>query len=156
MTAFHNGRQLAWQRPLLATLDALYGAQGLVVNKLHCESDFFTLDMAGTSDQLAADAEFKLQQLAVQLGQFVDLGELGLSGDGWAHFGWQRVGPQQFKTAAELQLRGFQLAMSDQRHWSEDELRLFFTADATSTTGRCDRKTSRRRPTANRLQHACR
>ena len=48
---------------------------GPIVDRLLCESDFLHVEGAGTTDNLTAKFSFSLNQLADQLGQFVDFGE---------------------------------------------------------------------------------
>lgn len=128
LKATYRDRQLAWEKPILITLAAHDGPQGPVVENLKCESDFLKLHAAGTPRELAASASFNLKQLADQLGQFVDLGGISLAGDGWAHVNWTRSDGQQFESDAELQLRGFQLAMPQRRPWTEENLLVYISA----------------------------
>lgn len=129
LRGLHRGRQLSWDRPLLITLDAYDGPEGPIVRELKCDSDFFSLGAAGTLDQMAADATFDLSQLADQAGRFIDFGELQLAGDGWGHFQWKRAATGQFETSVELQVRDFQLVLSDRQPWREDRLLLFLSAN---------------------------
>ncbi|MEE8451319.1 MAG: DUF748 domain-containing protein [Thermoguttaceae bacterium] len=129
LRGLHRGRPLSWDRPLLITLDAYDGPEGPIVKELRCDSVFFSLQAAGTLDQLAADATFDLSRLADQAGQFIDFGELRLAGDGWGHFQWKREPTGQFETSVELQVRDLQLALSDRQPWREDKLVLFLSAD---------------------------
>ncbi len=135
LKATYRGRPLAWEKPILVTLAAHDGPQGPVVESLKCESDFLTLHAAGTPGELAVSASFDLRQLADQLGQFVDLGGIGLGGDGWAHFNWTRSKEQKFEADAELQLRNFQLAMPQQKPWTEENLLLFLSASGRTDLG---------------------
>jgi len=128
LSGIHQGRRLSWDRPLLITLDAHDGPNGPVVKELRCDSNFFSLKAAGTPDQFAADATFDLNELADQAGRFIDFGEVRLAGDGWGFFKWSRAATQQFETSVELQVRDFQLALSDQQTWREEKLLLFLSA----------------------------
>lgn len=151
LEATYRGRQLAWRRPILVTLAAHEGQQGPVVESLKCESDFLQLHAAGTPQELAASASFDLSELADQLGQFVDLGGIGLAGDGWANLNWKRSEKDRFEADAELQVRDFQLAMPPHRGntatvpgtpvpsggqtWTEKNLLVFLSASGRTDLG---------------------
>ena len=98
-------------------------------HRVHRVLFFFSLQAAGTLDELAADATFNLGQLADQAGRFIDFGELRLAGDGWGHFQWKRQPTGQFATSVDLQIREFQLALPERQPWHEDRLLLFLSAD---------------------------
>ncbi len=135
LTAVDGQRRLAWRTPIRITLAAHDYHQGPVVDALQCESDFLQLHAAGTADELTASASFSLRQLAEQLGQFVDLGGIGLGGDGWAQFQWKRSEQRLFETSFELQLRGFQLAMPENESWTEENLQMSFSANGQTDFG---------------------
>ncbi len=135
LTAVHGGRQLTWQQPVLLTLAAHDSATGPVVERLECRSDFLALDAAGTAQSLTASARFDLGQLAERLGQVVDLGELELAGNGWAHLNWKRSAEEQFEADADLQVRGFLLARPEQHPWKEENLLVFLSAVGETDSG---------------------
>jgi len=129
LRAEYLGRQLAWQRPILLTLDVHDSEQGPVVDNLTCESDFLELHAAGTPDELAASASFNLRQLSDQLGQFVDLRGIVLGGDGWARLNWKRSPDRQFATDGELQLRDFHFVIPGEEPWIEESLLVYLSAN---------------------------
>ncbi|MFH1920911.1 MAG: hypothetical protein ABIP48_13660, partial [Planctomycetota bacterium] len=133
LAAVNQGRQLVWQQPVLIHLAARETPQGPIVESLKCDSNFLKLHAAGTLEQLDASASFDLSQLAGQLGQFVDLGNTRLAGDGWAQFNWQRSEAKDFQTDGELQVRNFELALEGQPSAAEESLILSLAA-----TGRTD------------------
>lgn len=135
LRAVHQGRQLAWQRPILLALAAHDFHEGPVVDSLKCESDFLKLHASGTAEELTASASFDFKPLAEQLGQFVDLGGIGLGGDGWAQFHWKRSGQQDFEADGELQTRDFQLALPGRKAWSEESLIVSFAANGRTDFG---------------------
>ena len=135
LKAVYRGRELTWERPILLTLAAHDSQLGPVVESLKCESEFLKLHAAGTFDDLAASASFNLKQLADQLGQFVDLGGIGLSGDGWAQLNWKRSAEQQFEADAQLQVRDLQLAMREGQPWVEENLLVSLSANGRTDFG---------------------
>jgi len=135
LVAFDGDRQLSWEKPVRLSLSAHNSKQGPAVDSLKCESEFLNVHAAGTLDKLAASASFDLAKLASQLGQFVDLGDLKLAGSGWSHFNWKRSAEGQFTTDAELQVRGFQLAMAGKRPWTEENLLAFCSLEGSTDFG---------------------
>jgi hypothetical protein len=125
-------RRWTWQKPMLVTF-AAHEAQGLVVDKLQCQSNFLQIEAAGKRDQMSGWATFDLNLLAAELGQFLDLGHLQMAGDGWTYLDWKRHSEGRFQADGELQLREFQLAAPGRRPWQEKHLLTFF-----SLTGQAD------------------
>ena len=85
-----------------------------IVDQLLCQSDFLTVQAAGTTDNLTAKLSLSLKQLADQLGQFVDFGGLQMAGDGSGSLAWKRSPDKQFDAGANIEFRGFQLGMTGQ------------------------------------------
>ena len=135
LMATDRGRQLLWERPLRLTLDARDTPGGLAVDNLQCESDFLKVSAKGTASSLAASVSCNLKQLVDQLGQFVDLGGLVLTGDGWGQFHWSRTAQQQFEADGELQLNNFQVAVPGWRPWAEDSLVIVLGAKGSTNLG---------------------
>ncbi len=98
------GRQIAWERPMSVVLDAHETADGPVVETVRCESDFMKIHANGTPDGLAAQWSCNLKQLTDQLGQFVDLGAVQCSGEGWGNLNWKHSPQQPFDADAEIRL----------------------------------------------------
>ncbi len=99
----------------------------LVVDKLECQSNFLQAEAAGELDQMSGWATFDLNLLAAELGQFLDLKQVQLAGDGWTYIDWKRTANGRFQADGELQVREFRLASPDRRPWSEEHLLMFFS-----------------------------
>ncbi len=138
LVAVDNGRQFAWQKPIAVTLDAHDTALGPVVDSLKCESEFLKIHVAGTPEDLAASLSFDLKRLADQLGQFVELGNVQLAGEGWGNVNWKRNDQEQFDADAELQLHNLQVVLPASQPWREENLLVYCTAkgktDGTANT----------------------
>ena len=134
LAADAGGRRIAWQQPILAIFEAHDGPRGPVIDSLRCESDFLKVHAAGTVDQLAASFTFSLKRLAEQLGQFVDLDGLQLSGEGSGNLNWMRTPQQQFTAGAELQINDFQLTTTGRQPWRERNLSLSLSLSANGQT----------------------
>ena len=103
-------RPIVWNKPISAVFDAHDVAGGEpIVDRLLCESDFLTVEGAGTTDNLTAKFSLSLKQLADQLGQFVDFGGLQLAGEGSGNLAWKRSPQRDFDAGANVDFRGFQL-----------------------------------------------
>jgi len=135
LTGIAAGRRLAWEQPILMVLDAHEGADGPIIDTLRCESDFLKIHAAGTPDEMAASITLNLKQLADQLNQFVDLGNLQLAGEGWGNLNWKRSTEQRFAANAELRLRGFQLSLPDQPPWREENVQTSLSAKGQTDFG---------------------
>jgi hypothetical protein len=123
-----DAQRLAWQQPILVELAAREGKGTLVVDKLHCQSDFLKIDGAGTTEEFTATANLDLNRLVAQLNGLVDFGDLQLAGDGWAKFHWKQPTGQGFLADGQLQVQGFHLASGNQTPWTEDKLWANFSA----------------------------
>jgi hypothetical protein len=122
LTASDNGRPISWPKPLDARFAAHEEPQGIVVEHLQCDSDFLKVTGGGTSDDLTASATFDLKQLADRLGQFVEMGDYQLAGQGRIESSWKRNAQQQFDASSTIELRNFQVVFSGQRPWQEPSL----------------------------------
>lgn len=122
LTAENQGQRLAWPQPILVNLAARESAAGLVVDSLHCESEFLKIDGSGTSEEFSVTANLDLNRLVGQLQGVVDFGRLQLAGDGWAKFHWRQPLGQDFVADGQLQVQNFRLAAPDRTPWIEDRL----------------------------------
>jgi len=122
LTAVAQGRPIAWQQPMSLVWQAHQTPEGPFVDALRCESDFMKVHAQGTPDRLVASLTFNLQQLSDQLGQFVDLGQVQLSGEGWGNLNWTRSAERRFDADADLRLRNLQIALPGRTPWREDDL----------------------------------
>jgi len=103
--AVRDGREVQWDQPVVLTFAARESAQGPVIDKIDCRSSFLQMEGSGTSEKLTATAHCDLDQLSGQLGQFVDLGSVRLTGQAWSRFQWQQGQRSAFSTDGELQVR---------------------------------------------------
>ncbi len=125
LKALDGGREVAWEKPVSIDFAAHETADGPPAGELRCQSDFLKLHAVGTTRQFSADASFNLNRLAEQLGQFVDLGRLGLGGEGWSRFTWRQTPEGAFETEIELHVSKLNVAIPNRQPWREPELVLF-------------------------------
>ncbi len=128
VTAVDRGRQISWDKPVAIDVALHQTDQGPVVDSLRCQSDFLSVDASGTPDRLTASVTLKLQQLCDDLGRFVDMGGVVLSGDGGGKLQLVRNAAGDFETGGQLDLRNFQLVVPQRQPWAEDSLSVAFTA----------------------------
>jgi hypothetical protein len=122
LTALRQGRQLAWEQPVLISLAAHQAPQGIVVDNLRCDSDFLKVEASGTSEEFNATANLDLNRLVGQLSGLVDLGSLRLAGDGWARLHWRQPPGQDFQADGQLQVQKFHLSTEGRPPWTEEKL----------------------------------
>jgi hypothetical protein len=133
LTATNQTKAFSWKQPILVTVAAEDGPGGPVVKNLECRSDFLELNAQGTPNDFAATAQIDLGRLTDRLGDFVNLSGLRLAGNGQLHLAWKRSPELDFTADGDLDLKNFQLAIPDQRGWTEESLKI-----ALSTSGQTD------------------
>ncbi len=130
IAATRGDRSLHWDDPLEVEFRARQEAERLVVDHLACRSDFLEIDGAGTPQRLRVTTRVNLDHMTRQLGQFIDFGEVTLSGRGEGTVAWRCSADGQFRTefqgqTDDLHLAGLQFA------WSEKVLQAQGMAEGT-------------------------
>ena len=93
LAAMSAGRPLKLDELVSATFELRRQNGAVRLESLRCDSEFLTVNAAGTAQQLTADAKFDLNRLGTQLGQFVDLSGTELAGTGTGHLDWRQDRP---------------------------------------------------------------
>lgn len=122
LTGVNAGKQLVWQQPVQITLSMKDSQQGPVVESLRCDSDFVKLNATGHREEWNLSASFDLNRLVSQSAGFLDLGGLRLAGDGWLRATGRRSPQRDFKTAADFEVRQFEMAIPGRPAWAEPQL----------------------------------
>ncbi len=135
LAATASGRQISWKQPVSLVFDARQGPDQLPVGSLKCESDFLRIHANGAADALAGSFSFNLKQLADDLGQFVDLGEMQMAGEGWGNINWKRSPQRQFDADGEIRLHNFELGLPNRPAWREDDLVALLSAKGQTDFG---------------------
>jgi hypothetical protein len=128
LTAQNQGRQLAWQQPILVVLAAREKQGGFIVDSLRCDSDFLKIEGAGTTEDFSAVANLDLNQLVGQLNGLIDFGNVRLAGNGSATLHWRQPPQRDFLAEGQLQVQGLQLVVPDRPAWTEERLMANFSA----------------------------
>lgn len=101
-----QGRMFSWLQPIKANFTLARTSKNWSLVALNANSTFFKADVQnestpGNEERLRTTTQFDLDQLAKELGQFVDLGEWQLSGTGKATAVWQKpVGQTGWRLAS--------------------------------------------------------
>jgi len=122
LMAVDRGRQIFWDKPLSLEVALHQTDQGPIIDSLQCRSDFLHIDGRGTPDRLTASVALNLQQLTQDLGRFLDLGGLVLSGDGKGTFEWARNDAGDFDSSGQIDIRNFQFGAPSRQLWAEENL----------------------------------
>ncbi len=138
LAATSAGRQFRWDQPVNADFTLRRQDGALRLDALNCNSDFLTVSATGTPTDATARAQFDLNKLADQLGQFVDLRGVELAGTGTAEVAW-RAGSSatpagagnrpahasnEFSVTASGNLAQLRVTLANGTVWSEPQLTL--------------------------------
>jgi translocation and assembly module TamB len=148
LTATDQGRQISWDKPLSVDLAAHTGAQGPVVDRLKCESDFLELTGSGAPQDFHINSTYDLNRLVAQLGQFVDLDGIRLAGGGTINLNWKQSPEGAFTTDTQLQVNNFELTRPGAMSWVEQQLTVTGNATGLMATDAKSSLQSRRIDTA--------
>ncbi|HEX2475427.1 MAG TPA: hypothetical protein VHK01_11805 [Lacipirellulaceae bacterium] len=129
LAATSAGKALEWERPVNADVQLTRANTGLRLDSLACESDFLEVAANGTPQNFAASAEFDLNRLAEQLGQFVNLSEIELAGTGKAKLEWTQTESNRFAARSDASLSQLRVALTSGAVWAEPELEISASAD---------------------------
>jgi translocation and assembly module TamB len=128
LEAQSQGQPIAWDQPLLVTIQAHGNAQGLSIDQLQAKSDFLQLEGKGTEDAFRLGGSLDLDKLAEQLAKFIHMQDMRLAGQGTTSLTWNRNADSSFQTDGELKLQSFELTRAGQPPWTEAQLALNLTA----------------------------
>jgi hypothetical protein len=129
LAATSAGKALHWERPVNADLQLTRADNGLRLDSLACESDFLEVAANGTPQNLTASAEFDLNRLAQQLGQFVNLNQTELAGTGEAKLEWKQTDGDRFAARGDASLSQLRVALRGDAVWDEPKLEISAVAD---------------------------
>jgi hypothetical protein len=130
VAATSAGRPLAWEQPIDATFELRREQGELRLESLKCASEFLSIAAAGTIEQLTASANFDLNRLSAQLGQFVDLKNTELAGTGTAHVDWHEH-DGEFNVLANSEVSQLRVGLGDGKAYAEPRLALKAEANGT-------------------------
>jgi len=124
LTAVHEKQTIEWKQPIELALLARRASGQVIIDTLHCQSDFLTLDGRGRLDDFVAQAKFDLGRLTAELRRLVDLGETRLAGTGTAEIRVQQTDEKRLSAIGDIRVENFQCKLPNQDPWNERELLL--------------------------------
>lgn len=138
LAASEGGKTFAWTKPLTATADFHYAAEGPVIDQLVCRADFLDVVANGTLTEGSASVRGQLARLKDEIGHFIDLGTLKLEGQLDGDLRWQQASPGQVEASGRIQLSGFHFDLQDPaaKPWTERQLVIDMAAAAQTAEGR--------------------
>ncbi len=107
------GRNVSWDRPLHLALSVLSAETGVQIQEFTCQSDFLELTAAGSLENGRFHGEGNLDQLANQLGQFLDLGDLQMTGQLQADGNWQQQNADRSTATVTAEVARFAITSSE-------------------------------------------
>jgi hypothetical protein len=122
LVATREGRTLRWEKPLQVTLAAYQRDGTPVIEQLQCVSSFLEVEATGTLQAMQATARYDLEQLATELRQFVDLGDLEMSGTGQTTAQWTQDPGGAFTTKADVLVENLVFQPGVGEPWIEPHL----------------------------------
>ncbi len=122
IAATNSGKPFSLDQPVVANFAVTRTGSTLALDALQCDSKFLRVQASGTPQKLTAEANFDLNSLADQLGQFIDLSHMQLAGTGTAQIAWQQVEGNKFTANATSDLTQLRMTLTDGTIWSEPQL----------------------------------
>jgi hypothetical protein len=119
-------RPIRWTKPVEIGVDAIDSPAGPQLQRAILRSAFATATADGTAGGLEGELQFNLDELAAQLGQFVDLSAWRLHGAGDGQFSWRDTGPERFAASAKLNLRDIDVQREGKVVWQDPQLEVAF------------------------------
>ncbi len=133
LAATRNGQPLTWDQPIRIAANAREQADELVIEQLKCHAEFINIAGQGNFQQADFRIDGDLQQLAEQLNQLFDLGELKIAGLLRGELGWDRSQARSpldpFQIVASLHIDRPSVQTSQTR-WEQPQLSVDLTAEA--------------------------
>jgi translocation and assembly module TamB len=119
----HDGtRAIRWNDAVEAAVDLGEEPAGPQLRRAILRSPFASLLADGADGGLEGELQFDLEQLAAQLGQFVDLSAWQLRGSGSGKFSWRDTGPDKFAASANVDFRAIDVRRDGKIVWVDPEL----------------------------------
>jgi len=122
-------RPIRWTKPMEIGFDAAESPTGPQLQRAILRAAFASASADGAAGGLEGQLQFDLDELADQLGQFVDLSAWKLQGTGEGQFSLRDTGEDRFAASAELTLKHIDVQQDGKVVWQDPELRVEFAAN---------------------------
>jgi hypothetical protein len=117
-------RPIRWTQPVEAGLDLAEASAGPELKRILLRSPFASISADGAASGLEGQLEFNLDELAAQLGQFVDLSAWQLRGTGKGNFSWRGTGADKFAASAGLDCQNIDVRREGKIVWVDSDLHM--------------------------------
>jgi hypothetical protein len=124
-----GAKPIRWTKPMEFGLDAVESPAGPQLQRALLHSSFANATCDSAGGGFDGSVQFNLDELADQLGQFVDLSTWKLHGSGDGKFSWRDAGANRFAASAVLNLKQIDVQRDGKVVWRDPELRLDVQAD---------------------------
>jgi hypothetical protein len=129
LQAQQNGQVVSWQQPLIVDVAARSVPNQLpAIDRLHCDSEFLKIDVTRDADRFQATANYDLTRLRQQLSRFIDLGSLGLQGQGTATLTITPKPQDTYQVEGNASVHGLNLTGPAGARWQEADVTLKYIA----------------------------
>jgi translocation and assembly module TamB len=129
LQAQQNGQVVSWQQPLIVDVAARNVPNQLpVIDRLHCDSEFLKIDVTRAAERFQITANYDLTRLRQQLSRFIDLGTLGLGGQGVAILTITPQPENKYQIEGNAGIHGLNLTGPGGRNWQEPDVTLKYIA----------------------------
>ena len=135
-----NGRDEL--NPILLSASVRRSAEGPVIDQIVCQSSFLTLTAQGTLSEGSAVIQGDLEQMAAEIGHVIDFGSCTLAGRLDGNLRWQRSVGNQVAATGKLDLRDFELTVSEEDRWVEKHLTVNLAGKAEVREGQVQQVTA--------------
>jgi translocation and assembly module TamB len=126
----HDGtRAIRWTDPVEAGVNLVDSPAGPQIERVAFDSPFASVLAEGAGGGLEGELKFNLDQLATQLGQFVDLSAWQLHGTGQGTFSWRDTGADKFAASAVLDCLQIDVRRDGRVVWVDPQLRVELKGD---------------------------
>lgn len=139
VAARENGRDFAWQQPIVIDANFRQTEAGPVIEQLTCNAEFLNVSARGTLTQGSATVQGDLDRLAAEAGRLIDLGGLQLAGRLDGNFDWGSQPNGWLAGSGKLTLQDFELVAAGGLPWREKQLEILPTMEAITAENRISR-----------------
>lgn len=117
-------RPIRWTQPVEAGVNLAESSAGPELKRILLRSPFASITADGAASGLEGQLEFNLDELAAQLGQFVDLSAWQLRGTGKGNFSWRGTGADKFAASAGLDCQNIDVRRNGRIVWVDSDLHM--------------------------------
>lgn len=117
-------REIRWNQPIRVEASLVDSSQGPTLEKALVQSNFAAATLVTAPAGFDGKATFDLAQLAIDLGQFVDLSQWQLAGTGRGQFIIRDLGDGEFETKFDADLAGVRVGRDGKLLYADPEVKL--------------------------------